>query len=201
MNDKPSSEQSTPRVEPKALEYASLAGLLKRQPTTTLPTDPAPVAVDTDQVDLPTRTPDAGQAPQQSDAPADRRRTPAPAAGERAMVGERRRMVFTLPADLRNALVEHGRHHSVTQADVIFDAIEVHLSDLPRLIRQAQPSSDSKMFQRQPRDQSGQPRVTVSVWMSAVNVGHLDALTAKFKAASRTQLLEVALRQHLTSAE
>lgn len=140
--------------------------------------------------------------------PTSRRRGPSPkksgAAGRRAepSVGEvqpaRRRVAFTLPVDLRDALAERARDS--TQAEVIFDAIETHLDDIPALLIQAHPVPAGRLFERTRREPQ-QHRVPTTVWMSMQNVANIDELAAKHHAATRTQLLEVVLRRYLQSVQ
>ena len=79
---------------------------------------------------------------------------------------------------------------------MIFDAIEAHLDDLPELVAAAQVSEGGGLFERTRRGPA-QHRLPTTVWMSVPNVARIDELVAEHQAVTRTQLLEVVLRQYL----
>lgn len=221
---------STPRVSPKGLEFESLKGKLSRrpvlgphetpisdpsQPNVSPPPEPALPGSGEQQAAAGESSPapsTSGEQPtgggRTGTSPASRRRGPSSkgsgAAGRRteASVSEvqsaRRRVAFTLPVDLRDALAERARDS--TQAEVIFDAIETHLDDIPALLSEAQPVQAGRLFERTRREPQ-QHRVPTTVWMSVQNVANIDELAAEHQAATRTQLLEVVLRRYLQSVQ
>ena len=204
------SSADTPRINPKGLEFESLKGKLARRPTpSTAPTDPAEAtpAAPAPAVFEPRATARAAQ-------PRSPRRRPMPdresglssgrrAVGERSRQSDlanqpdRRRVAFTLPTDLRDALGDRARGSS--QAEVIFDAIEASLDDIPELLAEAGAGESGGLFERSRRGPA-QHRVQTTVWMSVPNVARIDELVEEHQAATRTQLLEVVLRRYLQPA-
>lgn len=200
------SSPDTPRVNPKGLEFESLKGKLARRAAPAEPAgEPSGPRATTGSV---APSPRAATRPSQSGLPRSVTaggRTPG-TRGARQAVGERgrqselanrperRRVAFTLPADLRDALAERARESS--QAEVIFDAIEAHLDELPELVAAAGASEGGGLFERTRRGRA-QHRLPTTVWMSVPNVARIDELVAEHQAATRTQLLEVVLREYL----
>ena len=197
------SSPDTPRVNPKGLEFESLKGKLARR---TAPAQPAaePAGPRTAPGPASPRPRSTLQSEPQSQKRALGRgsgsRGAGPVVGERTRQSElanrpeRRRVAFTLPADLRDALADRARDSS--QAEVIFDAIEANLDDLPELVAAAQVSEGGGLFERTRRGPA-QHRLPTTVWMSVPNVARIDELVAEHQAATRTQLLEVVLREYL----
>lgn len=206
------SSSDTPRINPKGLEFESLKGKLARR---TAPAEPATEAAGAGTATAPAARrprPEARNSPARSSGAR-------PAAGRRGqgsgrsstgqVVGERgrqsdlanrpdrRRVAFTLPVDLRDALAEAARASS--QAEVIFDAIEANLEDIPQLLAEAGATEGGGLFERSRRGPA-QHRVPTTVWMSVPNVARIDELVEEHQAATRTQLLEVVLRRYLQPA-
>ena len=78
-----------------------------------------------------------------------------------------------MPVDLRDALAEAARASS--QAEVIFDAIEANLEDIPQLLAEAGATEGGGLFERSRRGPA-QHRVPTTVWMSVPNVARIDEL-------------------------
>ena len=186
----------TPRVQPSGLNFDGLAGKLGKRPS---PPASPPAGPDTAGPDPARSAEPVPPEPRDSARPAgpvgERRSQRAKTAPDRRL--ERRRLAFTLPIDLRDAFTAAAAQDS-TQAEVIFDAIEGALDELPGLLRDDRDDDPAGLFQRRHRAQPA-PRVTLSVWMSTDNLTAIDRLTAQHKASSRTRLIEVALRRHLLS--
>lgn len=176
-------------IQPRGLQPKDLKNTLGRRPTAAPAVHPPVEAV-----------------------PAANRPEPAPAAApEPAAAREpqpeatrpRRRphTVFYLPLDLSKELRELARRRNKTNADVIFDALESTLEELPQLLNpQAGGEADSShgMFTRTPTKPVGQ-KVQISGRIQDDNLAIIDRLVNQHGAESRSQLVEVALRAYLST--
>jgi hypothetical protein len=104
----------------------------------------------------------------------------------------------SVPADLVPLWRERARHENVSQADVLFDAIEAHLDELTELISAEQTVPSGGLFERSKR--RGKVLLAgVSLRLSASTDQALADLEREYGAASRSQLVTVALRRYLQS--
>lgn len=120
---------------------------------------------------------------------------PKPPKRRRAALGPRPTTV-SVPADLVPLWRERARLENVSQADVLFDAIEAHLEQLPALISAEQTVPAGGLFERSKR--RGKVLLAgVSLRLSASTDQALGDVEQECGAASRSQLVTVALRAYL----
>lgn len=183
-------------IQPRGLQPKDLKNTLGRRPTAappSLPPSPESVLADSPQLGP---EPPAAAAPEppavpDSQATLDRQRTP-----------PRRtpHTVFYLPLDLSKVLREFARSRNKTNANVIFDALESTLEELPQLLKPpAEGEGDDRhgMFTRTPSKPVGQ-KVQISGRIQEDNLAIIDRLVDQHGAESRSQLVEVALRAYLS---
>ncbi len=188
MTDQP----ITPRgLQPKDLKYT-----LGRRPSA--PPSPAVDAAPDAALPEPTPKPDPVATPEPvaaSDSETASKPRPTP---------PRRRphTVFYLPLNLSTKLREFARRRNKTNADVIFDALESTLEELPQLLR---PPAEGEgidvshgMFTRTPTKPVGQ-KVQISGRIQEDNLAIIDRLVEQHSAESRSHLVEVALRAYLST--
>lgn len=110
--------------------------------------------------------------------------------------------MFYLPLDLSKELREFARSRNKTNADVIFDALESTLEELPQLLKPAAgPAAGDAgqgVFTRTPAKPVGQ-KVQISGRIQDDNLTIIDRLVDQHGAESRSHLVEVALRAYLST--
>lgn len=189
MNDRP--------IQPRGLQPKDLRNTLGRRPTavSTPAASPAPGAAE------PVAAAEPQQSPRSQPEP-----VPAPGAGsgvpsvreqQPARLRRRPHTVFYLPVDLSKELRELARSENKTNADVIFDALESTLEELPELLKPPAGGEDG-MFTRTPTKPVGQ-KVQITGRIQEDNLTIIDRLVDQHGAESRSQLVEVALRGYLSS--
>lgn len=120
-----------------------------------------------------------------------------PAAGRRPR--QRDHTVFYVPLDVSERVRDMARREDLTNADVIFDAIEASQEDLPRLLAApVVPAGNDRLFARAERRPVGK-KVQISAVISPSNLAAIDGLVKKLGADSRSHLVEVALSAFFTS--
>lgn len=147
--------------------------------------------------------PPANQLQARSSAPLPAQSSGLPSARSTEAPKPRRRRpntVFYVAIDVSHRLREFARRHNKTNADVIFDALEANLEELPALLSSARHPSgdDDKVFARtQPKPVGQKVQLTGVVHDS--NLAIIDRLVEQHDAESRSQLIEVALRAYLAA--
>ncbi len=181
-------------IEPPSTTPQPATGTAPVQPAT--PT--APVRPDTSSASA---QPTTDTAPAQSatgTAPAQSATGTAPA--QLAADGQPRRRrdhtVFYLPIEVSDRLRDVARRQNKTNADVIFDAIEAALPDLPSLLAQPSSQRDGGVFDRRAMKPVGQ-KVQISAVISPRNLALIDQMVADHGADSRSQLVEASLNVYL----
>lgn len=108
--------------------------------------------------------------------------------------------VFYVSIDVSRQLREFARRYDKTNADVIFDALEANLDELPALLSSARHPSgdDDKVFARTQPKPIGQ-KVQLTGVVHDSNLAIIDRLVEQHDADSRSQLIEVALRAYLAT--
>lgn len=183
-----------------------LGGLLPRrsasppQPTT----EPASVA---SVVSMPAPSP----APPTTPAPAPTK-APAPARAPKpkrppitAAAGQETQpvSVYVLPAVAEAARRHRRRHRGTSHADVALDAIEAHRDDLAALVAQRHSATVRAAGDLFPargsrrRRSDGAPRVLWTIFLTQAEIQVVDRLTAEAAAASRSELISVAVEAEL----
>ena len=120
-----------------------------------------------------------------------------PAAGRRTR--QRDHTVFYVPLEVSEQVRDMARREDLTNADVIFDAIEASQEDLPRLLAApVVPAGNDRLFARAERRPVGK-KVQISAVISPSNLAAIDGLVTKLGADSRSHLVEVALSAFFTS--
>lgn len=129
---------------------------------------------------------------------------PAHPAGEDASRPSQRRAhtVFYLTIDVSDRLRDVARRQNKTNADVIFDAIEAALPQLPDLLTPARVSGrpGGGVFDRGAVKPIGK-KVQMSAVISGRNLKVIDQLVAEHGAQSRSQLVEASLNVYLTDLD
>jgi hypothetical protein len=114
-----------------------------------------------------------------------------PAAGRRTR--QRDHTVFYVPLEVSEQVRDMARRADLTNADVIFDAIEATQDDLPGLLAApAVAAGGDRLFARAERRPVGK-KVQISAVISPSNLAAIDGLVEKAGADSRSHLVEVAL--------
>lgn len=196
-------------IKPRGLQPKDLKNTLGRRPSA--PPTPPPA------VEAAPATVQAGPAP--TSGPVITPAAPGPAAPPAAAaaavpdpgtvpgsgaVRPRRRphTVFYLPLNLSTELRDFARQRNKTNADVIFDALESTLEELPELLKgpAGGPGGDVShgMFTRTPTKPVGQ-KVQISGRIQDDNLAIIDRLVDQHGAESRSHLVEVALRSYLST--
>jgi hypothetical protein len=107
--------------------------------------------------------------------------------------------VFYVPLEVSEQVRDMARRADLTNADVIFDAIEATQDDLPRLLpAPVIPAGNDRLFARAERRPVGK-KVQISAVISPSNLAAIDGLVEKLGADSRSHLVEVALSAFFTS--
>jgi hypothetical protein len=176
-------------IQPRGFQPKDLKNTLGRRPTAAQP--PPVVAVPTTTQPSPKTEPEASTRPAATAEP--------DAAREPQSDRPRRRphTVFYLPLDLSKELRELARSRNMTNADVIFDALESTLEELPELLKPPA-GGERGMFTRTPTKPVGQ-KVQISGRIQEDNLAIIDRLVDQHGAESRSQLIEVALRAYLSA--
>jgi len=111
--------------------------------------------------------------------------------------------VFYLPIDISDQLRDAARRNNQTNADIIFDAIEASMPDLPRIVEENRtttgPSEGDGVFQRAGTRPVGR-KVQVSAVVSDTNLAIIDQLAAEHGAESRSQLVEASLTAYFAAS-
>ena len=136
-----------------------------------------------------------------------RRREPASrltsSGGDPGRVRRRDQTVFYLPIDISDQLRDAARRNNQTNADIIFDAIEASMPDLPRIVEENRtttgPSEGDGVFQRAGTRPVGR-KVQVSAVVSDTNLAIIDQLAAEHGAESRSQLVEASLTAYFAAS-
>lgn len=130
---------------------------------------------------------DASKAPR----PGDARRRPA---RRPRLTGH---TVFYVPVDLGTRVRDFARQRDLTNAEVIFDAIEATQDQLPQLLAApTTPSGPNRLFTRTEKRPVGK-KVQISAAIGSANLQAIDQLVADLGADSRSQLIESALSAYL----
>lgn len=114
-----------------------------------------------------------------------------------------RALSFTTPVSVRGATRVALRDSETTLAELVLSAVAAHIDDLPALIAAERPASAPALgpFPDAPGPArartDAEPRVNVSLRLSAGNLQVLDQLVEESGADSRSQLITAALRRHL----
>lgn len=117
------------------------------------------------------------------------------------------RVPVRLDTDLRERLDHAARVREATLSEVAFDALEashqagqlaglIEADNTPHATR---PRSSGALFQRPKGRGIAQPTVLTEFRFTADDLDILDGLVSEAEAASRSQLIKVALREHLDS--
>ena len=182
-------------IQPRGFQPKDLKNTLGRRPTAAPTPAPHPpvvaVPTATQPEPSPTTEPEATSRPAAATGP-HTVREPQPIRPRR-----RPHTVFYLPLDLSKELRELARSRNKTNADVIFDALESTLEELPELLKPPAGGEDG-MFTRTPTKPVGQ-KVQISGRMQEDNLAIIDRLVDQHGAESRSQLIEVALRAYLSA--
>lgn len=97
--------------------------------------------------------------------------------------------------ELLDQIRDWRRSHEITNGDLILDAIQATIDQLPDLIAPTPVSADG-MFARESR-QHHVGKVQFSARLRGDNVAVIDELVDKFEAGSRSRLIEAALAAYL----
>lgn len=180
-------------IQPRGLLPKDLKNTLGRRPLTPIPS-PQPEEVPAASPAEPTSRTQPGSQAAARDAEASGARPRSPR--------RRPHTVFYLPLDLSKELREFARSRNKTNADVIFDALESSLEELPQLLKPAAGGVDGDasqgVFTRTPAKPVGQ-KVQISGRIQDDNLTIIDRLVDQHGAESRSQLVEVALRAYLST--
>ena len=215
MSD-PAAENATPaagerrQITPQPKRIVNLSNTLGSRPAPrrpqAVPSEPAPPASSA----TPGRSPSPSGEPEptpiaksrnsresrRGGAAADRNEQE-PSAGRRTR--QRDHTVFYVPLEVSEQVRDMARRADLTNADVIFDAIEATQDDLPRLLPAAViPAGNDRLFARAERRPVGK-KVQISAVISPSNLAAIDGLVEKLGADSRSHLVEVALSAFFTS--
>jgi len=107
--------------------------------------------------------------------------------------------VFYVPVHVSEQVRETARRDDLTNADVIFDAIEATQDQLrPLLEAPVVPAGEERLFARAGRRPVGK-KVQISAVISSSNLEAIDRLVADLGAESRSHLVEVALSAYFTA--
>jgi hypothetical protein len=188
-------------IQPRGLQPKDLKNTLGRRPTAAITSlHPSTEAVLAANQPQPGPTTEPAPAPELAAVPgpgAVREPQPEPVRPRR-----RPHTVFYLPLDLSKELRELARSRNKTNADVIFDALESTLEELPQLLKPPAGGGEASeanhgMFTRTPTKPVGQ-KVQISGRIQEDNLAIIDQLVDQHGAESRSQLVEVALRAYLS---
>lgn len=168
-------------VTPQGIQPKNLANRLKR---------PTPPTGGTDTITSPPTGPARSEAPKPAGEkparkPARRRPTPSAVTGT---------AIYVRPELLEQIRV-FRRTTEVTNGDLILDAIEASVDQLPKLVAPKQVSGDG-MFARTTRD-GHIGKVQLSARLLDENLHVIDELVDQLSAESRSQLIEAALTAYL----
>jgi len=215
MSD-PAAENATPaagerrQITPQPKRIVNLSNTLGSRPAPrrpqAVPSEPAPPA----SAATPDRSPSPAGEPEptpiakarktresRSGGAAADRSEQEPSAGRRTR--QRDHTVFYVPLEVSEQVRDMARRADLTNADVIFDAIEATQDDLPRLLPAAViPAGNDRLFARAERRPVGK-KVQISAVISPSNLAAIDRLVEKLGADSRSHLVEVALSAFFTS--
>jgi hypothetical protein len=214
MSD-PAAENATPagerrQITPQPKRIVNLSNTLGSRPAPrrpqAVPSEPAPPASSA----TPDRSPSPAGEPEptpiakarktresRSGGAAADRSEQEPSAGRRTR--QRDHTVFYVPLEVSEQVRDLARRADLTNADVIFDAIEATQDDLPRLLAAAViPAGNDRLFARAERRPVGK-KVQISAVISPSNLAAIDGLVEKLGADSRSHLVEVALSAFFTS--
>lgn len=110
-----------------------------------------------------------------------------------------RHTIFYVPAEVSTQVRDAARRADLTNADLVFDAIEATRDQLPVLLAPpALPTSNDQLFARAKRRPSAK-KVQISAIISAGNLAAIDRLVSELGADSRSHLVEVALAAYLSA--
>lgn len=179
---------------------ASLSGKLGARPARRRP-EPAGKQPSEPEAPARTETPRTSSATAEPRAPRRRRGS----SSRTANSGSDRRLVVALPAALRDRARAYAASRAETYLDVLLAAVEAVHDQLPQLLDthrlDAIPTTDEPggLFDHQPR-QHKEPTATVQVTfrgLSAHDRGVLEDLVESTGAANLTEMITVALDEHL----
>jgi hypothetical protein len=112
---------------------------------------------------------------------------------------QRDHTVFYVSLDVSEQVRDLARRADLTNADVIFDAIEGTQDQLPQLLAApTTPAASDRLFARAERRPVGK-KVQISAVISPSNLAAMDGLVEELGADSRSHLVEVALSAFFTS--
>lgn len=115
--------------------------------------------------------------------------------------GGMRRVPFRIEQSLYRDLVAYAAAHNLTQAEVLFEALERadEQNALADLVAAEKPAAHTGRLFTRPAKRAGHASAAVSaqVRVDAAAVETIDQLVAATQAESRTQLILAALREHL----
>jgi hypothetical protein len=214
MSD-PAAENATPagerrQITPQPKRIVNLSNTLGSRPAPRrpqpVPSEPAPPASSAtpDRPPLPAGEPEPtpiakarkSRESRSGGAAADRSEQE-PSAGRRTR--QRDHTVFYVPLEVSEQVRDMARRADLTNADVIFDAIEATQDDLPRLLAApVTPAGNDRLFARAERRPVGK-KVQISAVISPSNLAAIDGLVERLGADSRSHLVEVALSAFFTS--
>ena len=217
MSD-PAAENATPaagerrQITPQPKRIVNLSNTLGSRPAPrrpqAVPSEPAPPASSATPDQSPSPSPAGEPEPtpiakarksreSRSGGAAADRSEQEPSAGRRTR--QRDHTVFYVPLEVSEQVRDMARRADLTNADVIFDAIEATQDDLPRLLPAAViPAGNDRLFARAERRPVGK-KVQISAVISPSNLAAIDGLVEKLGADSRSHLVEVALSAFFTS--
>ena len=196
-------------IKPRGLQPKDLKNTLGRRPSASTPPPPATEAAQapTGAEPAPTGNPARPESPSSVASATAAQAPAAPAQNGLSGAGaprprRRSHTVFYLPVNLSTDLRDFARRRNKTNADVIFDALEATLEELPQLLKPetVDEAGDAGrgMFTRTPTRPVGQ-KVQISGRIQEDNLAIIDGLVDQHSADSRSHLVEVALRAYLTS--
>ena len=109
--------------------------------------------------------------------------------------------VFYVSVEVSEQVRDLARRESLTNADVIFDAIEATHTDLPALLGTPEvPAAGGRLFARTERRPVGK-KVQISAVISDANLEAIDGIATKLGAESRSQLVETALTAYFSGRD
>lgn len=190
-------------IKPRGLQPKDLKNTLGRRPTATATSPPAVEAAPAAARAEPTPMSDlAGPEPLAAIEPETVPEVGGVAGPGPSRPRRRPHTVFYLPLNLSTELREFARIRNKTNADVIFDALESTLVELPQLLKPAAAEEvrdvGQGMFTRTPTRPVGQ-KVQISGRIQEDNLVIIDRLVEQHQAESRSHLVEVALRAYLST--
>lgn len=103
---------------------------------------------------------------------------------------------FYLPGGLRDQLREHASTHRRSQVNLLLDAVEATVDDIPAALRARQQPAPTGLFRRPSSDESVGGGPTMNMRIPADTVATIDRLATQAGARSRSEYLRTALELH-----